>query len=94
MFSRDPNCHQLPRARLSKINGASRRGKKVLNCSRDKNGGVYRSGEGGKKRLLGGPGPESRLRRDKEKEKLRRQWLPGAFPSPCNTVTVFRSTLS
>ena len=39
--------------------------------SRDKNEGVYRSGEGGEKpAYLSDPGSELRLRRDTEKEQM------------------------
>ena len=49
IFSRDMNCRQRFTVRVSTIRreSTSQRGKKVLNNSRDTNGGVYRSGEGG-----------------------------------------------
>ena len=50
----------------------SRRGKKLLNSSREKHEGAYRSREGGGRGLLCGPGSEGRLGREREKEKVPR----------------------
>ena len=49
-----------------------RKGWTGLKSPRDKNEGVYRSGEGGEKSLLNDPGSEQSLGREKEKTQLRR----------------------
>ena len=61
------SCLIAERSKQPKTFDTSRRGKKGMTSSRDQNEGAYLIGEGGEGPLLGDPGSELRLGREKEK---------------------------
>ena len=63
----------------------------MLNSCRDNTEeGAHPGGEGGEElALLGDPGPELRLGREKEKEKLRRQWMGWAKKNTMYRLIMF-----